>query len=120
MGRHHLTNDDDIEDTVPETEQRTTARDTLVLDIGGDIGALTIHTGPDRDETEIEISPVGADPAAHRTHNVVHVRQVGARTFHAAVFPSVPAGEYTVWRDADTAAGAVTIHGGQVTEYRLT
>jgi hypothetical protein len=93
--------------------------DTLLLDIGGDIGALTIITEPDREELEIEISPVGADPAI-RTHNVVHARKVGANTVFAAVFPSVEAGEYTIWRDEATPAATVRIRGGEVTEYRLT
>ncbi|HEX3784582.1 MAG TPA: hypothetical protein VHX38_33395 [Pseudonocardiaceae bacterium] len=92
--------------------------DTLVLDIGGDIGALSITTGADRNELEIEISPVGADPKI-RTHNVVHARQVGSAVVYAAVFPSVKAGDYTVWHDESTPAGRVTILGGHVTEYRL-
>jgi hypothetical protein len=92
--------------------------DTLVLDIGGDIGALSITTEADRDELEIEISPVGADPRI-RTHNVVHPRQVGPKTIYAAVFPSVAEGDYTVWHDESTPAGTVTIRGGHVTEYRL-
>jgi hypothetical protein len=40
----------------------------LVLDIGGDTGALLIHTGPELDQAEIEISP-GQDPGAPRRHN---------------------------------------------------
>ena len=54
--------------------------DNLVLDIGGDTGALVIH---------------------------------------AAVFPALPAGNYVVWQDTATAAGTITIHGGQVTSFRL-
>lgn len=92
--------------------------DTLVLDIGGDIGALSITTEADRNELEIEISPVGVD-STMRTHNVVHPRQVGTKTIYAAVFPSVLAGDYTVWHDESTSAGTVTIKGGHVTEFRL-
>jgi hypothetical protein len=93
--------------------------DTLILDIGGSIGALSIVTGADREELEVEISPIGADPRHHRTHNVVRARRVGANTIYAALFPSVPAGEYVVWHDESTPAGTVTITGGEVAEYRL-
>jgi hypothetical protein len=89
----------------------------LVLDIGGQTGALAIYAGVDRDGTEIEVSPAGADRA--RAHNVVRPRQAGKSACHAAVFPALPAGDYTVWNDADTRAGTVTIKGGHVTEFRL-
>jgi hypothetical protein len=97
------------------------ADDSLVLDIGGDIGALLIHTGADRAENEIEISPGRPDPGSSRTHNVVHARHSrhGATTY-SAVFPQLASGDYTVWRDRATPHGTVTIHGGQITEYRLT
>lgn len=93
--------------------------DSLVLDIGGDIGALVIHTGPELGEREIEISP-GTDRDAPRSHNVVHARRGPGTIAYTAVFPSVPAGDYTVWRDAHAPHATVTIHGGQVTEHRLT
>jgi hypothetical protein len=93
------------------------ARDALLLDIGGDTGALAIYTSAERDRTEIEVSPAGDDHA--RTHNVVRSRQTGSATRHAAVFPALSAGDYAVWSDAVTRAGTVTIHGGHVTEFRL-
>lgn len=93
--------------------------DTLVLDIGGDVGALVLVTGPDLAEQEIEISP-GTDAATPRSHNVVHARRGPAGVAHTAVFPSVPAGHYTVWRNDGTPYATVTIHGGQVTEHDLT
>ena len=91
--------------------------DSLILDIGGDIGAVIIHAGREMSETEIEISP-GSDPATKRSHNVVHARQGQLGTGYTAVFPSVPAGEYTIWRPEGGAKAAVTVHGGQITEHR--
>jgi hypothetical protein len=93
-----------------------TEPDSLVLDIGGDVGALVIHTGPDLAETEIELSPVGTTT---RSHNVVHARHNRHGIQHNAVFPQLEAGAYTVWRDSLTPHGTVTITGGQVTEYHL-
>ncbi len=48
--------------------------DSLILDIGGTVGALVITTGPELAEEEIEIS-AGVDPTTRRTHNVVHPRR---------------------------------------------
>jgi hypothetical protein len=93
-----------------------TEPDSLVLDIGGDVGALVIHTGPEWAETEIELSPVAA---TNRSHNVVHARHNRHGVQHSAVFPQVPAGTYTVWRDAVTPHGIVTVTGGQVAEYQI-
>jgi hypothetical protein len=93
--------------------------DTLVLDIGGDVGALVIQAGPELAEQEIEISP-GSDPATPRSHNVVHVRTNQQRVAYTAVFPEVPAGDYTVWRRDGSPHGTVTIHGGQVTQHAMT
>jgi len=92
------------------------ARDNLVLDIGGDTGALVIHAPADRDQAEIEISPAGSDA---RSHNVVRARAAGGGTRYAAVFPALPAGDYVVWQDAAAAAGTITVHGGQVASFRL-
>jgi hypothetical protein len=92
--------------------------DSLVLDIGGDIGALVIHTGPELDEQEIEISP-GTDLTAKRSHNQVHVRRSADLTAYTAVFPSVPAGDYTVWHHDGTPHAMITIRGGEVTEHRM-
>ena len=92
------------------------AHDNLVLDIGGDTGALVINAAADRDQAEIEISPAGSDA---RSHNVVRARAAGGGTRYAAVFPALPGGDYVVWQDTAAAAGTITIHGGQVTSFRL-
>ncbi|HET9142858.1 hypothetical protein [Actinophytocola sp.] len=89
---------------------------SLVLDIGGDLGALVIHTRPEQDDLEIEISP-GRDSAAPRSHNQVHARQNRHGTSYSAVFPAVPAGDYTIWRHGETPEASVTVRGGEVTEY---
>ncbi|TDV47904.1 phospholipase [Actinophytocola oryzae] len=91
--------------------------DSLVLDIGGTVGALVIHAGPALAEREIEISP--ADRDSPREHNVVHARRDHDRTAYTAVFPSVEAGDYTVWAPEGARHAVVTIHGGEVTEHHL-
>lgn len=89
--------------------------DSLVLDIGGDIGALVIHTEADRAETEIELSE--GDTVTPRSHNVVHARHNKHGIAYTAVFPQLTAGTYTVWHDARTPHGTVSIDGGRVTDY---
>ena len=103
--------------TIPTA--RRDADDSLVLDIGGDIGALVIHTGPEWAETEIEISPGPPRPGAARSHNVVHARHKRHGVQHSAVFPQLRSGDYTVWLDGTTAHGTVAIRGGHVTDYHI-
>jgi hypothetical protein len=91
--------------------------DNLILDIGADTGALIIHAAVDRDQAEIEISPSGSEHA--RTHNIVRRREAVSGAVYAAVFPALTAGNYVVWRDAATPAGAVIVHGGRVASFRL-
>jgi hypothetical protein len=89
---------------------------TVVLDIGAGTGALVLHTPAGLDGQEIEISR--NVPAAVRTHSQVRERRTGHSIRYAAVYPGLPAGEYTVWRDAATALAQVTIAEGSVTECR--
>jgi hypothetical protein len=103
------------EHAVAETAPASTGN--LILDIGADTGALIIHAAADRDETEIEISP--ADGGQARSHNIVRRREAVSGAMYAAVFPALAAGDYVVWRDADTPAGTVTVGGGTVASFRL-
>jgi hypothetical protein len=90
------------------------AESYAVLDIGGDIGALVLYAPPELAGAEIEISREGAP----RTHSQVRERRIGtAAPLYAAVYPGLPAGTYTIWRDATTPAGATEIKGAQVTDF---
>jgi hypothetical protein len=84
---------------------------SVVLDIGADIGALVLYTPADMDDWEIEISRDGEK----RTHSQVHHRETGD---YAAVYPSLPAGDYAIWREDGEQAMTVTITGGSVTNCR--
>ncbi|GGL90122.1 MULTISPECIES: phospholipase [Micromonospora] len=89
---------------------------SVVLDIGGDAGALIIYTGQQWHGHEIEVSRVD-QPDEPRTHSAVRERRVRDGTFHSAVYPDLPAGRYTVWWDDDTPAGAISVTGGVVAEF---
>jgi hypothetical protein len=92
-----------------------------VLDIGGNVGALLVSTGPELDEAEIEICPVDRPEA--RTHSQVHARRVGDRVSHTALFPALTAGSYRILARPDAPPGpddpVVAVTGGQVTLARL-
>ena len=88
---------------------------SVLVDIGGDIGALVILTPPDLHGTEIELSPVDRDEAT--THVAVRERHGTGATLHAAVFPSLVAGTYTVWDPTSRPIAQVTITGGQVAQF---
>ena len=111
-------------------ESETVNQDRVVLDIGGDVGALILYAPAELSGTEIEIS--GTGPRTHsRTHSIVRERNVGGRSagrhaasagpgdtaVYAAVYPGLPAGDYTIWRDAQTPAGTVRVEGGQVANW---
>ncbi|MEE1782596.1 hypothetical protein PUR71_06625 [Streptomyces sp. SP17BM10] len=88
---------------------------SVVLEIGGTLGALIIHTGPTEDGLEIEVSPTGDGTA--RTHAAVRPRHLTHRTTHCAVISPLAEGEYVIWRTPDSPEATVAVRGGQVTEH---
>ena len=56
----------------------------------------------------------GPGAGAARTHSRVRPRPMPGATRYAAVYPGLPAGRYTIWRDEHTPATAATVTGGQV------
>lgn len=89
---------------------------SVLVDVGPGRGALVIRLDESFRGRELEISVRGAH---HRVHTGVHER--GTRGHHGlfAVFGSLPAGDYTLWRDAEAALGTVRVTGGRVVEARL-
>ena len=88
---------------------------TVVLEVGGGMGALIVHTGPEREGDEIEIAPVMPD--AVRVHAEVRERRLGATNVYCAVYTGLAAGDYTVAYGAGLDP-TVTITPGAVTELR--
>ena len=99
-------------------DHSTDARPELVmLDLGPGVGALVLHTGAGLHGAEIEISPVGRDE--ERSHKQVHERPVAGRPLYGAVFDSLPAGEYTLWRDDRPLWRHVAVAGAAVTQLEI-
>jgi hypothetical protein len=86
----------------------------VVLDIGGDIGAVVVQTTPALAGHEIELAPEHHDVPL--VHTAVRERHLPDRVVHAAVFPAVPAGTYTLIGTAGHRSRSVVVAGGHVTE----
>jgi hypothetical protein len=93
-----------------ESAAGPTGPGAVVMELGAGIGALILYTPSGLDGEEIEISRDGEK----RTHSRVRPRPVPGATKYAAVYPGLPAGHYTIWRDEHTPATAATVTGGQV------
>jgi hypothetical protein len=91
---------------------------SVVLELGGGIGALVLHVPARLHGTEIEISPEGDGPNGHRTHSMVRERVTAAGTSYAAVYPGVPADRYTIWGEDGVPVGTAVISGGQAATFR--
>jgi hypothetical protein len=91
--------------------------ESVVLEIGEELGALVVYTDPSLLHREIEISPAGSD--ADRSHKDVLERVVGGRSLYAAVFDKLPEGSYTLWHDDAVRTRGATVAGGTITELSL-
>jgi hypothetical protein len=87
---------------------------SVVLDFGPGQGVLVLHTPPELDGREIEISPLGSQPG-HRTHSQVRQRHTARGVLYAAVYPGLPAADYEIWGDALAPVLTVTVSSGVVT-----
>lgn len=97
-----------------QTQLGPSADGSVVLNIGGDIGALIILTPPEMSGAEIEVSP--DPPGSPRTHVAVRERRGPTATRYAAIYPGLHAGNYTIWHTRADPGNPVTITGGQVTQ----
>jgi hypothetical protein len=86
----------------------------VVLDIGGDIGALVVHTGPERLGQEVEIEPAGR--SERRTHVAVLKRIAAAEVSYAAVYSGLRAGVYTLLLERPRDHISIRVIGGEVVE----
>jgi hypothetical protein len=86
----------------------------VVLDIGGAIGALIVHTASGMHGAEIEISPSGRDD--RRSHKDVLEREINGLAAYTAVFDKVGEGSYTLWVDGVAVARDVVVTGGAISE----
>jgi hypothetical protein len=88
--------------------------EAVILDIGGEMGALIIHTDADMHGVEVEISATGHDD--ERSHKDVLEREIDGRPAFTAVFDKVREGSYTLWVEDVARGREVFITGGAISE----
>jgi hypothetical protein len=86
-----------------------------MLELGRGVGALIVHTGPERQGEEIEIAPLTGRGV--RSHAEVRERRLADTNVYCAVYHGLAAGDYTVAYGCG-ADLTVTITSGAVTELR--
>lgn len=101
---------------MPAEKVRDAGLDSLVLDIGGDVGALIVYATVDCVGLEIDLTPSGTS-RSHRVHTDIRLRQTTHGGVAAGVFPDVAAGTYTVWGLDSDPLGTAAITGGTVTTF---
>lgn len=92
---------------------------SVVLDIGGDVGAAIVHAPAALAGSEIEIRRGGAPWDG--THVAVRARHIPDGELYAALFPALGYGSYEVRLrgDAKGPVASLRVEGGRVTETRL-
>ncbi|MFZ0251045.1 MAG: hypothetical protein WAL61_13945 [Acidimicrobiales bacterium] len=93
---------------------------SVVLDIGGDLGAAIVRTPATLAGLEVEIRRRGTPWDG--THVAVRARRIPGGEVHAALFPGLAQGSYEVRvRGAsDGPTSSVRVEGGRVSESLLT
>lgn len=100
-----------------EDHNRHAGQGPVLLDIGGDVGALVVRAPTSLAGQEIEIRPVGRPAPDHLPHVAVVGRPTGNGVAHSAVFGELTEGTYELYlRPAGPVALWVTIIGGEVCE----
>ena len=91
----------------------------LMLDIGGDVGALLVYLPDSFAGTEIEIGWDDSDEPF--THTGVHPRGAGGTLHQTAVYPELKTGDYQLWHPTDGSRLGPVVHveGGAVAELNL-
>jgi hypothetical protein len=121
----------------PTMENPYAGQGPVLLDIGGDVGALVVVMPPDADGLEVELRPAGATAhgATHPHHHHHHhdhdhdhaayphvgvvARPDGDHVVHSLVYPSVAEGEYELYPLPDgPVVMTASVIGGQVTRNR--
>ena len=101
----------------PHTHENPHAgQGAVVLDIGGDIGALVVTMPESMLGQEIEVMNGRELTGQHRPHVAVVPRPMGGETVPSLVFPELVEGSYAlVPKGTDDAHLLVDIVGGEVT-----
>lgn len=87
---------------------------SVVLDIGGSVGALLVHAPQDAAGAEIHVHGISSGTTS--THALVRARQLPEGVRFAAVFPGLTAGAYQLLGPGGDGGCEISVTGGRVTE----
>lgn len=99
-------------------ENPSAGQGAVLLDIGGDVGAVVVTMPADLLGTEVEIRPVdqAASGRAHHPHVAVVNRPAGGTLIPSLVFPELLEGRYDLHEKGNpTARQTLDVRGGEVT-----
>lgn len=113
-GHSHAASHDHGHETPEENYAARRHPEAVVLDIGGDVGALIVHTDAGMLGVEVEISAMGQDD--RRSHKDVLEREINGRPAPTAVFDNIREGSYTLWVDDVARERDVVVTGGAISE----
>jgi hypothetical protein len=89
---------------------------SVLLDIGGDVGALVVTMPASMLGDEVEVLTGREQPGHHRPHVAVVPRPIGDVTVPSLVFGELVEGSYAlVPKGTDDVHLLVDVHGGEVT-----
>jgi hypothetical protein len=98
-----------------DTENPHAGQGTVMLDIGGEIGALVVAMPLEMLGQEVEIRPAGTEPHGHLPHVAVVDRPVLGAHQPSLVFPEVTEGSYVLSRKGTAEViVAADVRGGHV------
>jgi hypothetical protein len=102
--------------TAVEALPEPSSTGTVVLEVGGEVGAAAVYVPASLAGLEIEIRGIGEQWCG--THVAVRERLLPDRTVWAALFPALLEGSYEIRvKDGDPLGpiGSVAVSGGRVT-----
>lgn len=91
----------------------------MILDIGGQVGALLVRVEASWVHRQIEVSRANS-PSAPRVHAVVRGWHVSGVRIHAAVFPTLETGSYRLWDPDGRPLGTADVPAAGVADVAVT
>jgi hypothetical protein len=97
------------------TENPFAGQGSVLLDIGGDVGALVVEMPAPMEGAEVEIRLQETAVDGHAQHVAVVCRPVSGARIPSLVFPALVAGEYWLREKHEDRAHGPTGDGGRMT-----
>ncbi len=101
----------------PHPENPWAGNGSVLLDIGGDVGALIVTMPEGLEGREVEIRPTTYDGVSALAHVAVVHRPVGTSKVPSLVFPELIEGSYELYeKGTDDVRLVVDVVGGEVAD----